>query len=95
MWVLRSHYPSPEVTLRLLPGAEKTVGRGTAAGFVIDTPLVSRLHCNLSATSEKLVVEDLDSTNGTFVNDRRVQRATLKAGDLLRLGGVTLLVARE
>ena len=95
MWVLRSHHPSPEITLRLLPGAAKTVGRGTAAGFVVDRPLVSRVHCNLSATSAELVVEDLGSTNGTFVNDERVQRATLREGDLLRLGGVVLLVARE
>lgn len=95
MWVLRSLDASLAVTLRLLPGAEKTVGRGTAAGFSIDTPLVSRLHCNLKAAADELVVKDLDSTNGTFVNGRRIQRATLREGDLLRLGGVEFAVVRE
>lgn len=80
--------------MRLLPGTEKTVGRGTSAGFVIDMPLVSRLHCNLSATPTGIAVEDLGSTNGTFVNERRVQRTMLREGDLLRLGGVTLIVTR-
>ena len=95
MWVLRSHDASPAVTMRLLPGARKTVGRGTGAGFVVDMPMVSRLHCRLAAAPDQLVVEDLGSTNGTFVNDRRVQRATLREGDLLRLGGVVLSVARH
>ena len=95
MWILRSLDASLAATLRLLPGAGKTVGRGTAAGFSIDTPLVSRLHCNLTAAAHELVVEDLDSTNGTFVNGRRIQRATLREGDLLRLGGVEFVVVRE
>ena len=95
MWILRSIDASRAVTLRMLPGTEKTVGRGSSAGFTIDTPLASRFHCNLTASAEELVVEDLDSTNGTFVNGQRVQRATLREGDLLRLGGVELSVVRE
>ena len=95
MWTLRSHDPSHPVALRLLPGTAKTVGRATAAQFIIDAPLVSRLHCQLSASPTELLVEDLGSTNGTFVNDRRVQRAGLQAGDHLRLGKVVLQVARE
>jgi pSer/pThr/pTyr-binding forkhead associated (FHA) protein len=43
----------------------------------------------------ELEVEDLDSTNGTFVNDQRVRRATLNAGDRLRVGRVELAVTRE
>ena len=81
--------------MRLLPGARKTVGRGAAAHFVVDKPLVSRLHCNLVAAPDELVVEDLESTNGTFVNGRREQRSALREGDLLRLGDVELLVTRE
>lgn len=95
MWILRSHDASRPVTLRLLPGTEKSVGRATAANFIIDAPLVSRLHCHLSAFDSELTVEDLDSTNGTFVNERRVRKAALKEGDHLRLGDVVLSVARE
>ncbi|MCE2543119.1 MAG: FHA domain-containing protein [Acidobacteria bacterium] len=95
MWILRSNDASHPVALRLLPGAAKTVGRATAANFDIDATLVSRLHCRLSASSTELIVEDLGSTNGTYVNERRVQKAALRAGDHLRLGDVVLSVARE
>ncbi|MXY17617.1 MAG: FHA domain-containing protein, partial [Acidobacteria bacterium] len=44
---------------------------------------------------DELVVKDLDSTNGTFVNGWRVEQATLREGDLLRLGGVEFEVGRE
>ena len=95
MWILRSNDASRVVALRLLPGTEKTVGRAPAAKFTIDAPLVSRLHCQLAASPTELVVEDLGSTNGTFVNERRVQKAALQDGDHLRLGDVVLSVARE
>ena len=42
-----------------------------------------------------LEVEDLDSTNGTFVNDQRVRKAMLTTGDRLRIGRVELAVTRE
>ena len=95
MWILRSNDATRPVALRLLPGTEKTVGRARAAKFIIDAPLVSRLHCHLAASPAELVVEDLGSTNGTFVNERRVQKAALQDGDHLRLGDVVLSVARE
>jgi pSer/pThr/pTyr-binding forkhead associated (FHA) protein len=74
----------------------KTVGRATRADFIIDAALVSRVHCRLISESDgTLQVEDLRSTNGTFVNDRRVKRAVLAPGDRLRVGRVELLVSRE
>jgi pSer/pThr/pTyr-binding forkhead associated (FHA) protein len=80
----------------MLPGPPKTLGRATRADFVVDAPLVSRVHCRLSVTDDgQLQVEDLRSTNGTFVNDRRVERAVLVAGDRLRLGRAELVVERE
>jgi pSer/pThr/pTyr-binding forkhead associated (FHA) protein len=41
-----------------------------------------------------LQVEDLESTNGTFVNDERISRLALKPGDVVRAGRVTLVVER-
>jgi pSer/pThr/pTyr-binding forkhead associated (FHA) protein len=80
----------------MLPGHPKTLGRATRADFIVDAPLVSRFHCRLSVTEDgQLEVEDLGSTNGTFVNDRRVGRAVLVAGDRLRLGRAELTVLRE
>ena len=90
MWILRSD----EATFRLRSGAIKTVGRAPRADFIVDAALVSRLHCRLTATDDKLEVVDLASTNGTFVNDKRVDKARLTNGDRLRVGRVELTVER-
>ena len=86
MWILES----PEGTFRLNPGATKTVGRAPRADFILDVALVSRLHCRLTAGGDNLEVVDLKSTNGTFVNDKRIGKALLKSGDRLRVGRVEL-----
>jgi pSer/pThr/pTyr-binding forkhead associated (FHA) protein len=73
----------------------KTVGRGTAADFIVDAALVSRIHCRLIAEqSDRLVVEDLKSTNGTMVNGRKTEHAILQPGDTLTIGRVTLMVSK-
>ena len=95
MWVLRSTDTSIRCTLRLTPGAEKTLGRGPHTDFVIDAALVSRVHCRLSASADGLAVEDLSSTNGTFVSGRRIQQSALRVGDTLRLGRLELSVSQE
>src|SRR5438046_2029156 len=87
-WILTSRDESPQI-LRLAAGTVKTVGRTARADFVLDAPLVSRLHCRLTADkSNQLVVEDLDSTNGTLVNGRTVSRAVLRDGDVMKIGRV-------
>jgi pSer/pThr/pTyr-binding forkhead associated (FHA) protein len=96
MWILRSS-KSDEAgfTFRLGPGAIKTVGRAPRSDFVVDAALVSRIHCRLTATLDQLEVVDLSSTNGTYVNDRRVKTATLAEGDRLRVGRVELRVLKS
>src|SRR5712692_10530315 len=97
MWILQSADIKKKgpLVFRVLPGAIKTVGRATRADFIVDAALVSRLHCRLEADAEKLAVIDLSSTNGTFVNDERVERANLKSGDRLRVGRVELTVEKK
>ena len=90
MWILQS----PDATFRLKSGAIKTVGRAPRADFILDVALVSRLHCRLTAADDQLEVLDLKSTNGTFVNDKRVEKAKLAIGDRLRIGRVELTVDR-
>jgi pSer/pThr/pTyr-binding forkhead associated (FHA) protein len=82
-------------TFRILPGSIKTVGRATRADFIVDAPLVSRVHCRLTAGAAELEVLDLESTNGTFVNGERVERALLKGGDRLGVGRVELTVEKS
>ena len=95
MWILETD-PSADdrATFRMPVGAVKTIGRSTGAEFTLDAPLVSRLHCQLSATDQSLEVKDLDSTNGTFVNGKRVTSATLRPGDVLKVGRVDLRISR-
>jgi len=98
MWTLQTCEPSETgpLTFRLSTGAIKTVGRATRADFVLDAALVSRFHCRLSVTpTDTLEVEDLESTNGTWVNDRRVMRLQLAAGDKLRVGRVEMTVEKS
>jgi pSer/pThr/pTyr-binding forkhead associated (FHA) protein len=96
MWVLESDDPTIDLlTFRLPPGAVKTIGRSPGAEFIVDAALVSRLHCQLTATAESLHVKDLGSTNGTFVNGRRIQAAQLHDGDRLAVGRLELIVSRS
>jgi pSer/pThr/pTyr-binding forkhead associated (FHA) protein len=100
MWILQGALPldsgadAGPFSFRLAPGAVKTVGRAPRADFILDVALVSRLHCRLSAEEDRLEVVDLSSTNGTFVNDKRIERAVLGNGDRLRVGRVELTIGR-
>ena len=96
MWLLKtSEDADPAFSFRILPGNIKTIGRSPGAEFMVDANLVSRVHCRLTAGATELQVIDLDSTNGTFVNGKRVSDATLKEGDRLGVGRVELVVSRS
>jgi pSer/pThr/pTyr-binding forkhead associated (FHA) protein len=95
VWLLRTaEHADPPFAFRILPGSIKTIGRSAGAEFTVEAALVSRLHCRLTAGPTALEVVDLDSTNGTFVNGRRVAQASLKEGDRLGVGRVELVVSR-
>jgi pSer/pThr/pTyr-binding forkhead associated (FHA) protein len=97
MWILRTVTEGdPEKVFRILPGGVRTLGRATGADFSLDAALVSRIHCRLTATPNGgLEVRDLDSTNGTFVNGKRVQSAQLSSGDRIQVGRVELIALRD
>jgi pSer/pThr/pTyr-binding forkhead associated (FHA) protein len=96
MWILRvSNGATKRATFRLSPGTVKTIGRAKGANIILDAALVSRVHCRLEAGEDGVAVSDLSSTNGTFVNDKRVERAVLSVGDKLRVGRVELLLERS
>jgi pSer/pThr/pTyr-binding forkhead associated (FHA) protein len=98
MWTLQTMVDdgAPALTFRVGPGGLKTMGRAVRADFILDAPLVSRLHCRFTTLpSGELEIDDLDSTNGTFVNDQRVKRARLQAGDRVRVGRVELIVSED
>jgi pSer/pThr/pTyr-binding forkhead associated (FHA) protein len=69
------------------------IGReGPTAKFVIADPAVSRRHAQISRQDDGYVIEDLNSTNGTFINAQRVGGAVpLTPGDLIELGTAVTL----
>lgn len=70
-----------------LTSPRATVGRErSVADVVLRDPNVSRRHAMLTFTGSDWSIEDLDSTNGTLVNNRRVTRCPLRNGDLLTFG---------
>lgn len=94
-WILDST-TEPVTRFRLPAGAVKTVGRTARADFILDAALVSRVHCRLVAdATDQLVVEDLESSNGTLVNGKKVSRSVLRAGDTLTVGRVDFVVSRS
>jgi pSer/pThr/pTyr-binding forkhead associated (FHA) protein len=97
MWILQTVADSADIqTFRIIPGGVRTIGRATGADFILDAALVSRVHCRVTALpTGELEVTDLDSTNGTFVNDTRVSTARLTTGDRLRVGRVELIAVRD
>jgi len=69
------------------------VGRGKDCAVVVIDKSVSRVHGRITVErSGSIMVEDLKSSNGTFVNDSRVESATIRHGDFLRFGNVEFKV---
>ena len=90
MWVLESVDPKDAgLTFRMLPGSIKTMGRAKRSDFIVENFLLSRAHCRFTlSASNELLVEDLDSTTGTCVNGKKVQRWKLASGDRVKVGRV-------
>jgi pSer/pThr/pTyr-binding forkhead associated (FHA) protein len=63
-----------------------SIGRAPDNDLPVDNPAVSNYHARIYYEAGKLVIEDLDSLNGTFVNEMRVERATLHDNDSISIG---------
>jgi diguanylate cyclase (GGDEF)-like protein len=75
----------------LLDVPEIIIGRMPTAGISIPDDSVSREHARVISTGDSVAVEDLGSSNGTFIHNQRVEaRHTLRDGDILRLGSILL-----
>jgi len=73
-------------------GEVTVVGRGEECGLRIPLTDVSRRHCELRIEDNGVVVADLSSSNGTFVNGKKVTESRLRPGDKLTLGPVVFVV---
>jgi hypothetical protein len=71
-----------------------TLGRSPDNDIILDDRRISRHHAQLVAVGESLLLRDLQSANGTWVNARRVVEQEIQSGDLVSLGGVELVFKR-
>jgi diguanylate cyclase (GGDEF)-like protein len=62
------------------------IGRSSKADIQIDQEAVSRNHCKLINTGKSIMLRDLGSTNGTYINDEQVDEYVLRDGDLVKIG---------
>ena len=69
-----------------------TIGRAPDNDLAVDNLAVSNYHAKIYFEAGRMVIEDLDSLNGTFVNDLRIERATLHDGDSVHIGKHTIKV---
>jgi pSer/pThr/pTyr-binding forkhead associated (FHA) protein len=90
---LRVVSAGPFANTEFTVGTEATVGRGQGCQVQLADPMVSQLHARLFRSDKGLHIEDLGSTNGTYLNGRKVGAAApLKRGDRVRVGPVELEV---
>lgn len=68
------------------------IGRREDCDLRIPLGEISRKHCRISLDGEALRLEDLGSSNGTYVNGNRIQEATVHAGDTIQLGHIAFVV---
>jgi diguanylate cyclase (GGDEF)-like protein len=81
----------PRLGHRVLLGEETLdIGRGVGCGFQLDLDSVSRLHARVRSEGQRHVIQDLRSTNGTYVNEVRVSEHPLADGDRVGIGKVLL-----
>ena len=73
-----------------LTGEKTTIGRLDDNAFPIAEPSVSSHHCEIVMRGREVIVRDLDSTNGTFINGEKITECILKPGEVLRLGQVAM-----
>ncbi|WP_309887446.1 sigma 54-interacting transcriptional regulator [Archangium sp.] len=85
--VIIHHEQGAELGL-LKPDVALTVGRTEPSHLRINDRRLSRVHASFLLSGNRIAVEDLGSTNGTWIAGRRVEKAFLEVGDELRLGGL-------
>ena len=87
--------PTPGKT-HLIDQPEIIIGRDLRSTIVINDVEVSRSHCRISTYENGVYIEDLNSTNGTFINGDRVTKSTaISDGDILKIGETVTMVMEK
>ncbi|KAB2842701.1 diguanylate cyclase [bacterium] len=75
----------------ILAEGEVVVGRSKDANIVVEDEAISRCHFKIKVRDKIATIEDLNSTNGTFVNGMRIKQQVLKANDKIQISSATVL----
>lgn len=97
-WLVAQSGPRAGKQLGLSTGRNMIGRDGSRCDLILDDASVSAQHAQVRYEHGQFVIHDLASTNGTFVNNRRIQRQSLMDNDVIRLGSATLVfktVARK
>ncbi len=78
-------------TAHQLPNGQTLIGRNPQSDIRLSDPQVSWAHAAITHEQDHCVIDDLDSTNGTFIRGRRIERELLKDGDSIRIGPYELV----
>jgi pSer/pThr/pTyr-binding forkhead associated (FHA) protein len=81
--LVRSDLSQLEIQIKHSP---EVIGRHTDCKVRIPDPSVSRQHCEISIADGKIMLRDLGSSNGTYVNRKRITQIELAAGDMIAIG---------
>lgn len=94
-------YEKPDgtsVNVRLMPrnhAKPVTIGRGRDATIILDDPKTSRIHTAIRYWDDIFIVRDMGSSNGTFLNDEKIEVARLSPGDVIKIGNTTITTSSE
>src|SRR5262245_31123720 len=77
-------------TIAVSTGQSITLGRLKGCDVVVDDEAASRRHCTITGRDTVVVVADLQSANGTFVNEKRIATVELQQGDKIRIGSTVI-----
>src|ERR1044072_5862588 len=77
-------------TIAVNSGQSITLGRLKGCDVVVDDEAASRRHCTITAREDEVVVADLQSANGTFVNEKRISTVELAKTDKIRIGSTVI-----
>ena len=72
-----------------------TIGRSDNCDIILDDITISSQHCRIIPQENKFIIADLKSTNGTFLNEKKIKQSYLREGDIIRVGETQLLFKIE
>lgn len=87
--------PGIETAVVQLDEHETIVGRTSECRIQLQLPNVSRLHARITYRNDEYLIEDLGSTNGTFVNSVRIQKCVLRNNDQILIGDSKIIFSEK